>query len=450
MDSRSGSPPPDHSQSPYDRNVAETGWSSYPATSAPTRPGGGLLASTSAKLVAGLVVVSAMFFAFAGGMVFQRVVVADAQGPNSAATAKFDQAWDLVMTRYVDRDAINEDVMLEAALDGMLETLHDEGHTRYLTADEAQASNEQLSGEYVGVGISVEDTEQGIVVVAPIDGSPAKEAGILAGDLLVSVDGQDVSGRAVNEVIGTIRGEEGSQVTLGFLREGEPDPLTFTLTRKRIDQSPVSWAMLDDNVADIRLSQFTADSGDDVQAALREAQAAGAESVILDLRNNPGGYISEAVKVGSTFVPEGSTIFVSQVRDGTREEHKATEQDVHIGDLPLVVLINEGSASSSEIVSGAIKANNPNATIIGETTFGTGTVLANYDLGDGSALLLGTELWLTPEGKLIKNQGIRPDVAVELPAGEAPFIPIDNAAAPTGDITDDQIEWAVDILTVQP
>lgn len=431
--------------------VPQPSWSSYSESGARTPASASLLSSTAAKAVAALVVISAIFFAFAGGMIFQRSVVgSNAQASEGDSPETFDRAWELVMSEFVDQDAINEDVMLEAAIDGMLASLRDEGHTRYLTADEARAESESLSGEYVGVGVHVEDTENGITVVAPIDGSPAKEAGVQSGDVLVSVDGQDVTGRSVDEVIGSIRGEEGSQVTLSFSRQGAPEPLTFTLTRERIEVSPVSWTMLDNNVADIRLSQFTSGSGDDVQAALKEAQEAGAESVILDLRNNPGGYISEAIKVGSTFVPQDSTVFVSQFRDGSREDHKASEEDIHIGDLPLVVLINEGSASSSEIVSGAIKSNNPNATVLGETTFGTGTVLSNYDLGDGSAMLLGTELWLTPEGKLIKNQGIRPDVMVGLPAGQFPYIPVDNAEAGEVEINDYQLEWAQDVLAVDP
>lgn len=450
MDPQSGSPTPHQPSSQVD-SAPQPGWAPYSLTDTYRQPSNGLLASSGGKAVLGLVLVSAIFFAFAGGMIFQRfVVTSNAQAQSEESPEAFDRAWELVLSEYVDQDAVNEDAMLEAAIDGMLESLRDEGHTRYLTSEEATAQSEGLSGEYVGVGVHVEDTEDGITVVAPIDGSPAKEAGIQSGDVLVSVDGQDVTGRSVDEVIGTIRGEEGTQVTLSFERIGESEPLTFTLTRQRIELSSVSWTMLDNNIADIRLSQFTSGAGDDVEEALQEAMDAGAESVILDLRNNPGGYISEAIQVGSTFVPEDSTIFVSQFRDGTREDHNATDQDINIGDLPLVVLVNEGSASSSEIVSGAIKSNNPNATVIGETTFGTGTVLSNYDLGDGSAILLGTELWLTPEGKLIKNQGIRPDVVVEMPAGEFPYIPVDNADADDAEINDAQLEWAQDILRVEP
>lgn len=397
--------------------------------------------------VGGLLVFSLLFFTFAAGMVFQRfVVTSDAQAAQGDAPERFGRAWDLVHSRYVDPSVIDDEAMLEGAIDGMLESLKDEGHTRYLTAEENQAESESLSGAYVGVGIQVETRDDRIVVVAPIDQSPAMEAGVRSGDILIAIDGRDVTGKSVDEVIGDIRGEEGSTVTLRFERSGEAQPLDFSLTRRKIAVSSVSWTMLGDDIAMIRLSQFSSGAGNDLATALDEAKAAGATGVVLDLRNNPGGYISEAIQVGSMFVPEGSPIFISQVRDGTQTPHLAEPQASHIGDLPLVVLINQGSASSSEIVSGAVKSHNPNATVIGETTFGTGTVLSSFDLGDGASLLLGTELWLTPEGKLIKNRGVRPDVLVGLPEGQFPFVPVDNAEADESEIEDRQLEWALDVV----
>lgn len=432
-------------QQPHDPSSAGHGGPWEAAT--PARPSPQPLSRIAQRVVLGLVVVSFIFLAFAGGMVFQRFVVSeDAEASTGGAPETFDTAWDLVKTRYVDPGMVDEDAMLEAAIDAMLLTLEDEGHTRYLTAEESQTDRQNLQGEYVGVGIQVNQRDDDIVVVAPIDQSPAQEAGIQAGDVLVSIDGVDITGQSVDEVVNQVRGEEGSQVTLTFVREDEAAPISFTLTRRTIDVSSVAWTMLEGNIADIRLTQFTSGSGDDVALALEEARAAGAEGVILDLRNNPGGYINEAIQIGSMFVPEGETIFITQVRDGSQEAHTATAQPQHIGDLPLVVLINEGSASSSEIVSGAVKANNPNATVIGETTFGTGTVLSNFGLGDGSSLLLGTELWLTPEGKLIKNQGIRPDVVVGLPDDQVPFTPVDNADEDVDQIEDYQLEWATHVI----
>ncbi len=405
------------------------------------------------KAIATFVALSVLLFTFSGGMLFQRFVVDPPNGGASAAVNDsaggpdtIDQTWELIHDKYVDQKAVDADQMTEAAIEAMLGTLRDEGHTRYLTAEESQAQTESLSGEYVGVGIQVEQREEGIVVVAPIDGSPAMEAGIRPGDVLLSVDGQEVINRTVDDVVKIIRGPEGTEVTLEFRREGEANPLTFTLTRRTIEVSPVAWVMLEGDIALIRLSQFSVGAGDDIVEALGEAKARGAQQVILDLRNNPGGYINEAIKVASTFVPEGSTIFVSQYRDGTREEHEAEEQAENIGNLPLIVLINEGSASSSEIVSGAIKANTPNATLIGETTFGTGTVLSSFDLDNGGTILLGTELWLTPDGRLIRDHGIRPDVLVGLRDGQFPYIPVDNAGPPPSELNDYQLEWAINVL----
>lgn len=419
----------------------------------PQQPAARQSSNGAVRAIITFVVLSLLLFVFAGGMLFQRFVVSSPDGgASAAATTQGDspdaivQAWDLIHGQYVDQTAVDGGQMTEAAIEAMLDTLHDEGHTRYLTAEERQAQTESLSGEYVGVGIQVEQRDQGIVVVAPIDGSPAMEAGIRSGDILVSVDGQDVTNRAVDDVVKLIRGPEGSDITLEFRRTGEANPLSFTLTRRKIEVSPVAWVMLDDNVALIRLSQFSTGAGDDIIAALGEAKEQGAQRVILDLRNNPGGYINEAIQVGSAFTPEGSTIFISQYRDGSREEHKAEPQDANIGNLPLIVLINEGSASSAEIVSGAIKANTPNATLIGETTFGTGTVLSSFDLDNGGTILLGTELWLTPEGRMIRDHGIRPDVLVGLRDGQFPFIPVDNSGPPPDDLNDFQLEWAINVL----
>lgn len=399
------------------------------------------------------VALSVLLFTFSGGMLFQRFVVSPPSGGASAAPNAqaggpdaINQAWQLIQDKYVDQKAVDANQMTEAAISAMLATLHDEGHTRYLTAEESQAQTESLSGEYVGVGIQVEQRTEGIVVVAPIDGSPAMEAGVRPGDILVSVDGQDVSTRTVDDVVKIIRGPEGSKITLEFRRAGEANPLSFTLTRRKIEVSPVAWVMLDDHIALIRLSQFSTGAGDDIIKALDAAKKQGAERVILDLRNNPGGYVNEAIKVASTFVPEGSTIFVSQFRDGSRQEHKAEPQAANIGDLPLIVLINQGSASSSEITAGAIRANTPNATLIGERTFGTGTVLSTFELDNGGTILLGTELWLTPDGRMIRDHGIRPDVQVGLRDGQYPFIPVNNAGPLPDNLNDFQLEWAIDVL----
>lgn len=427
-------------------------WSQTRAQEHPAAEKKGGIRLLSVLLVA-LFVVSGMFAAFAGGMAFERAVASPeipvAQINQNATVPEdtFSRAWEVITERYVDEGAINEDQMLTAAIQGMLDTLGDEGHTRYLTAEETQMDRESSQGSYVGIGVLVEATEENeYMVVTPFEGSPAFEAGVAPGDIIVAVNGQEVADQTLQEVIAQIRGEEGSTVNVSFRRAGDGERVTHTLIRSRITVSSVSWTMLEDNIALLRLSQFTNGAGDDLAIALEEARAEGAEGVILDLRHNPGGYIREAMQVASMFVPDDAVVYISETRDGGQVEHRAERGDTHIGDTPFVVLINQGSASSSEIVSGAIKSTDI-STVIGEVTVGTGTVLNQFELGDGSTIWLGVELWLTPEGEMIREHGVRPDVIVGLQEDQQPFSvhPYEDAEVPE-DLNDNQLEYAIDVL----
>lgn len=400
-----------------------------------------------------LFVFSGMFAAFAGGMVFERAIASPGDTPaaqepaNSAPTETFARAWEVVTSHYVDESSINEEAMLTGAIEGMLATLGDEGHTRFLTAEETRMDQESSQGSYVGIGVLVEATENDEYrVVTPFEGSPAYDAGIMPGDIIVAVGGQDVADQTLQQVISQIRGEEGTTVEVSFTRSGTDGRITHTLTRSRITISSVSWVMLEDNIALLRLTQFTNGAGDDLARALREALDAGAEGVVFDLRNNPGGFIREAMQIASMFVPDNSVVYISETRDGGRVEHRADRGNTHIGDTPFVVLINQGSASSSEIVSGAIKSAGV-STVIGEVTVGTGTVLNQFQLGDGSTIWLGVELWLTPEGDMIRSHGIRPDVIVSLEEGQMPFSvhPHVESEAPF-ELNDNQLEYAIRVL----
>jgi carboxyl-terminal processing protease len=410
------------------------------------------LARLSIISLALLIACGAMFGSFAAGVFFERETGSAQESQISADDGEvngpevFANAWDTVLENYVDEEAIDEQAMLDASIQAMLDTLGDQGHTRYLNEEATVADAEQSSGSYVGIGVLVEPREDSYVVVTPFDGSPAQAAGVRPGDVIVAVDGERVTSETLTEVIAKIRGEEGTDVSVTFFRPDSNEELTFTMTRQEITVPVASWVMLEDNVALLRLTQFSNGAGDALANALSEAQAAGAEGVILDLRNNPGGYIREAMQVASMFVPPDSVVYVSQTRDGGRIDHKSSEQPVHLGDLPLVVLINEGSASSSEIVAGAI-AGAGTGTLIGETTVGTGTVLSQFPLGDGSTMWLGVELWLTPEGDFIREQGIRPAVIVALEEDQTPFDPQSNSEAPANDeLNDRQLEYAIDAL----
>jgi carboxyl-terminal processing protease len=392
--------------------------------------------------------VGALVVSFGAGMVFQREVVADENGDAVEATVPLYRAWDIVLENYVEESAINQDRMLEGAIEGMLSTLGDEGHTRYLTAEETEIDRQHSRGVYYGVGIQVrEEEDEGLVVTRTFPGSAAEEEGVAPGDIVIAVNGEDVTAMPIDDIILLIRGPEGTRVTISVARPSTSEELEFDLERREIEVSAVSWKMLEDNVALLRLEQFSTRSGDDLARALSDAQAEGAEAVVLDLRGNPGGLVREAKRVASMFIPDDAPIYISRTRDGGEETHRAELEDAHIGDIPMVVLIDHSSASASEIVSGAIKAQDGSATVIGETTVGTGTVLRQYDLGDGSTIWLGVELWLTPEGQMIRDEGVTPDIVVPLAEGQQPYFPTaDQPAPPASELNDDQLEYALDLL----
>jgi len=340
--------------------------------------------------------------------------------------AVFWEAWSLAREQYVEADAADPDRMIAGAVNGMLDSLGDQGHTRFLPAEEAQAWDESLRGSFEGIGAYIDVRDGQTVIVAPIEGSPAEAAGLRPGDAILAVNGQSTEGWTVEELASNVRGPNGTSVTLRIQHAGEAEPVEVTITRARVDVPSVSWRMLDSGTAHIRLASFDQDAGDELRAALEQANAAGARAVVLDLRNNPGGLLEESIKAASQFLPEGTTVLLEENRTGQREATRARSGGVAL-DMPLVVLVNENTASAAEILSGALQ-DAGRATVIGEPTFGTGTVLTPYRLSDGARLLLGTEQWLTPEGRLIRGQGIAPDEAVALPLDVAPLSPAEAAA----------------------
>lgn len=325
----------------------------------------------------------------------------------------FWEAWDVVQANFVDRAALDPMAMTYGAIRGMLSALGDEGHTSFLTAEERSRQQSDLAGTFFGIGATLGIREQLPVIIAPFDGSPADQAGVRAGDIIMKVDGEDVTSMPLNDIVSRIRGPEGTEVVLSLLRPDETRSLEVTIIRGEIRVPAASWAMVPGtNVALIRLSQFTANAGPGVIEAINEAKAAGATAMIVDVRNNPGGLLEQAVRVTSQFL-NGGNVLLEEDANGNRRAY-AVERGGVGTDLPMVVLINAGSASSSEIFAGAIQ-DRERGELVGTTTFGTGTVLQPYSLSDGSALLLGTRQWLTPEGRLIRKQGITPDHEIALP-----------------------------------
>ncbi len=340
--------------------------------------------------------------------------------------AEFDvfwQVWTLAHRFYVDRDALDNTRLTYGAINGLIRALGDEGHTRFLTPEEVVRQRTEVSGKFFGIGAQVTIEDGMPVIVAPLDGSPADRAGVRAGDIILEVDGEDVTTLPLNEIIDRIRGEKGVAVVITFFRPDTDESLEISIIRDEIKLDVVTWTMIPGtNAALIRMSQFSANLNDDFVAAFEEAQAAGATALVIDVRNNPGGLLEQAITVTSQFLT-GGNVLLQEDADGLREEY-AVKPDGIAPNIPLVVLINRGSASSAEIFAGAIQ-DQERGVLVGETTFGTGTVLRPFQLDDGSALLLGTSQWLTPDGRLIRKQGIAPDIVVEVPVGSDLLSPLE-------------------------
>ena len=332
----------------------------------------------------------------------------------------YSEALDVVQDDYVDQGAIKPRQQTYAAIEGMLDSLGDEGHTRFLTPEERQQNRQGLSGTYVGVGIQLETKNENAVVAAPIEGSPAEQAGVQTGDVIVAVNGKGVRGDEISRIAERVRGPEGTEVEITVLRGGEEKD--FTLERAEIQSPVASWSMIPDtNVAQVRLASFTNNSAEKLQEAFGEARDTGAERFILDLRNNPGGRLDQAVDIAGQFLEPDSVVYLRKDASGDREKITVSG-NAEPTDAPLTVLVNNGSASSSEILAGTLR-DNDRAEVIGTTTFGTGTVLKEFTLDDGSSILLGIAEWLTPDGDFIRESGIDPGIKVKLGKESEPVFP---------------------------
>ncbi|MGH2461694.1 MAG: S41 family peptidase [Chloroflexota bacterium] len=371
-------------------------------------------------------IVFALIVGFAGGAGFDRYVLLRGAPPTEPADATgtfgvFWQAWRLVEGHYVDQAAAVPKKMTYGAIEGMLDSLQDTGHTRFLAPADVKAERQGLAGQLDGIGIEVEMRDGRLAVVAPLDGSPAKQVGLMPGDVIVKVNGQDVANLTLDQVSQLIRGPSGTSVTLTISRSGTPNLRTFTIVRQEIKVPVVTWSSIPgQHVADIRISEFGDNTDVELRTAISQAKAAGDTRIVLDLRNDPGGLLDQAVAVTSEFVSSGN-VLLEQDRSGKRNPVPVKGGGLAVSD-PLVVLVNHGTASGAEIVAGALQDHH-RAIIVGDQTFGTGTVLNEYSLSDGSAILLGVREWLTPDGHVIWKNGITPNQVVTDPTGVIPIIP---------------------------
>jgi carboxyl-terminal processing protease len=409
----------------------------------------------------GAVVGLALVVTFTAGIGVGRLVApVDATGgaaPNpgsSASTTQFSlirEAWDTLHQQYVGRDMLDDRELIYGAIEGMTDAVGDTGHTDFMTPEEREARSESLSGSYVGIGVRIEQDDAGLPRISGVfEGSPAEGAGLATGDVIVAVDGKSTEGATMDDVAGWVRGEAGTSVDVTVRPAAGGPERTVSMVRADVPIEPVSWTLVPGSTtALIQLEQFSNGAADDIVEALKEARTAGATRIVLDLRGNPGGYVNEAVGVASQFLSSG-LVYIERNAADERTEH-AVSPDGVATDLPLVVVVDGNTASSAEIVSGALQ-DAGRAKVVGETTFGTGTVLGEFDLSDGSALRVGTVEWLTPEGRRIWHEGIAPDVSIQLPDGVQPLSPTDVSRlteAAVGSIDDAQLAKALEVVSTE-
>ena len=322
----------------------------------------------------------------------------------------FWESWDIVHDQYIDQP-VDDIILMRGAIRGMLESLGDQ-HTSYMNPDDFMQSNMPLEGEYEGIGAWVDTTSEYLTIISPIPGSPAEEAGLQPGDQVIKIDGVDMTGIDGSLVIRKVLGPAGSTVVLTILREDEPAPFDVTIIREKITIPSVDSEMLDDQIGYIQIMTFGLDTRVELREHLEGILVQEPVGLVVDFRNNGGGFLNTAVEVTSEFVGEGVILYEDYGTDETLEQYLALDDGLAT-EIPLVLLVNGGSASASEIVAGAIQ-DYKRGPLVGATTFGKGSVQNWHELSDEQgAVRVTVARWLTPDKRQIHEVGLEPDYPVE-------------------------------------
>jgi carboxyl-terminal processing protease len=324
--------------------------------------------------------------------------------------APFWEAWDLVHKQYVTQP-VNNLVLMRGAIRGMLAALGDQ-HTSYMDPDQFRQVNAGLGQEYEGIGAYVDTTGEYMTIISPMPGSPAEKAGLKSGDTIIKVDGEDMTGIDGNLVLKRVLGPAGTPVTLTIVRKGEDKPFDVTIVRQKIKILTTESKMLDKGIGYIKLTSFGENTKAELEKAITDLKAQNPKGLILDLRGNGGGYLETAIDVASQFLPKG--VVVSEEYGDGRKDTYEVRQGGLATDIPLVILVNEGSASASEITAGAIQ-DYGRGKLVGVKTYGKGSVQIVTTLkNDGGAVRITIAHWLTPNGRQIDKKGLEPDVEVTM------------------------------------
>ena len=332
--------------------------------------------------------------------------------PEEIDFSLFWEAWDKLQEKFADKGKLNIQEMIYGAISGMVKSLEDP-YTIFLNPEDTKRFIEDVKGTFEGVGMEIGVKKGQLQVIAPLEGTPAQKAGLRAGDKIIKVDDTLTADITIDEAINLIRGEKGTEVTLTIYREEWGTTKEIKIVRGVIEVPSLKWEIKDENIAYLKLYQFSEKASSDFSKAAIEILNSPAEKIILDLRNNPGGYLEVAQDISGWFLERGQIVVIEDFGAGEEQKIYKAQGNASLAEYPIVILINQGSASGSEILAGALR-DNRGIKLIGEKSFGKGSVQELERLKGGSSLKITVAKWLTPKGELITDKGLEPDIKVEM------------------------------------
>jgi len=358
----------------------------------------------------GVVLISIVFGT--GFFIGKLQVICPVCKPEEVDFSLFWETWNVLKEKFYQPEKFDTQKMTEGAISGMVKSLGDP-YTSFFNPQETKEFFEEAQGTFEGIGIEIDKKKEELVVIAPLEGTPAKRAGIRAGDKILKIDDKETVDLSLEEAVKLIRGPKGTEVKLTISRGDWKEPKEFKISRALIKIPSLKWELKEDDIVYLKLYQFFDRTGDDFRKSAIEILNSPAKKIILDLRNNPGGYLEVAREISGWFLKRGDIVVIEDFGPGKeKNEYKADGNEKFL-DYPIVVLINQGSASASEILAGALR-DNRNVLLIGEKSFGKGSIQELEELRGGSSLKITIANWLTPKGQLITDKGLEPDIKVEM------------------------------------